>query len=416
MPCTALVFETGLRGDTRAGHDATATGRCPATTRRCATRSSPSTRSRCAGHQPVGQHRQDHACRHRGAAWRELRDRPGWPPHRAAAELHLQCLLVRFRLRIYGNNRLPSAPRWFARGEADCTAMPTGFAAGPDLRSRRPALRGFPEHATAWARTACSARAPASAPATGSCSPKAATCWTGRYVATVVVKDQADPGRPVAVPRRAALGIPRRALPVVSKSSWLHPVPQPRPVSFFRNETVLPPVPRPASAARTGRSSSRLPCRPNPLRRRSTRRNSNSCCGPSNPAPWNPPNSCGSPWRARPRACARRQPRASTIRQSWQALLPRLRGRDKAAYKLIKQRVDALLAEQRNRGAGTKRRRSTVRRHREARRETASTRCSRRRCRCTPRAGRPLPADDGCRDPRAWRAGARSRPASHRGA
>ncbi len=32
----------------------------------------------------------------------------------------------------------------------------------------------------------------------------------------------------------------------------------------------------------------------------------------------------------------------------WQELLPRLRGRDKAAYKLIKQRHDALLAEQRN--------------------------------------------------------------------
>ena len=32
----------------------------------------------------------------------------------------------------------------------------------------------------------------------------------------------------------------------------------------------------------------------------------------------------------------------------WQALLPRLRGKDKAAYKLIKQRLDALLAEQRN--------------------------------------------------------------------
>jgi hypothetical protein len=33
---------------------------------------------------------------------------------------------------------------------------------------------------------------------------------------------------------------------------------------------------------------------------------------------------------------------------SWQALLPRLRGRDKAAYKSIKQRLDAQLAEQRN--------------------------------------------------------------------
>ncbi len=33
---------------------------------------------------------------------------------------------------------------------------------------------------------------------------------------------------------------------------------------------------------------------------------------------------------------------------AWQALLPRLRGRDKAAYKLIKGRLDALLAEQRN--------------------------------------------------------------------
>ena len=33
----------------------------------------------------------------------------------------------------------------------------------------------------------------------------------------------------------------------------------------------------------------------------------------------------------------------------WQELLPRLRGRDKAAYKLIKQRHDALLAEQRSR-------------------------------------------------------------------
>ncbi len=33
---------------------------------------------------------------------------------------------------------------------------------------------------------------------------------------------------------------------------------------------------------------------------------------------------------------------------AWQALLPRLRGRDKAAYKLIRQRVDALQAEQRH--------------------------------------------------------------------
>jgi hypothetical protein len=45
-----------------------------------------------------------------------------------------------------------------------------------------------------------------------------------------------------------------------------------------------------------------------------------------------------------------RQAAASAIQdpESWQALLPRLRGRDKAAYKLIKQRLDALLAEQRN--------------------------------------------------------------------
>jgi len=45
-----------------------------------------------------------------------------------------------------------------------------------------------------------------------------------------------------------------------------------------------------------------------------------------------------------------RQAAASRIQDpaSWQALLPRLRGRDKAAYKLIKQRLDALLAEQRN--------------------------------------------------------------------
>ncbi len=45
-----------------------------------------------------------------------------------------------------------------------------------------------------------------------------------------------------------------------------------------------------------------------------------------------------------------RQAAASGIQDpvSWQTLLPRLRGRDKAAYKLIKQRLDALLAEQRN--------------------------------------------------------------------
>jgi len=45
-----------------------------------------------------------------------------------------------------------------------------------------------------------------------------------------------------------------------------------------------------------------------------------------------------------------RQAAASQIQDpvSWQVLLPRLRGRDKAAYKLIKQRLDALLAEQRN--------------------------------------------------------------------
>jgi hypothetical protein len=45
-----------------------------------------------------------------------------------------------------------------------------------------------------------------------------------------------------------------------------------------------------------------------------------------------------------------RQAAASAIQDpaSWQALLPRLRGRDKAAYKLIKGRLDALLAEQRS--------------------------------------------------------------------
>jgi len=45
-----------------------------------------------------------------------------------------------------------------------------------------------------------------------------------------------------------------------------------------------------------------------------------------------------------------RQAAAAAIQDPalWQTLLPQLRGRDKAAYKLIKQRVDALLAEQRN--------------------------------------------------------------------
>jgi hypothetical protein len=45
-----------------------------------------------------------------------------------------------------------------------------------------------------------------------------------------------------------------------------------------------------------------------------------------------------------------RQAAASAIQDpaSWQTLLPHLRGRDKAAYKLIKGRLDALLAEQRN--------------------------------------------------------------------
>lgn len=41
-------------------------------------------------------------------------------------------------------------------------------------------------------------------------------------------------------------------------------------------------------------------------------------------------------------ACATQDP------EVWQALLPRLRGRDKAAYKLIKMRLDALQAEQRS--------------------------------------------------------------------
>lgn len=46
-----------------------------------------------------------------------------------------------------------------------------------------------------------------------------------------------------------------------------------------------------------------------------------------------------------------RQAAASRIQDphAWQALLPRLRGRDKAAYKTIKQRLDALHAEQRGR-------------------------------------------------------------------
>ncbi len=45
-----------------------------------------------------------------------------------------------------------------------------------------------------------------------------------------------------------------------------------------------------------------------------------------------------------------RQAAAAAIHEPalWQDLLPRLRGRDKEAYKLIKQRLDAMLAEQRN--------------------------------------------------------------------
>ena len=45
-----------------------------------------------------------------------------------------------------------------------------------------------------------------------------------------------------------------------------------------------------------------------------------------------------------------RQAAASAIDDpaSWQDLLPRLRGRDKAAYKLIKQRLDAVVAQQRS--------------------------------------------------------------------
>jgi hypothetical protein len=45
-----------------------------------------------------------------------------------------------------------------------------------------------------------------------------------------------------------------------------------------------------------------------------------------------------------------RQAAAAAIHEPalWQDLLPRLRGRDKAAYKLIKQRLDAMLAEQRD--------------------------------------------------------------------
>lgn len=45
-----------------------------------------------------------------------------------------------------------------------------------------------------------------------------------------------------------------------------------------------------------------------------------------------------------------RQAAASRIQDpaSWQELLPRLRSRDKAAYKLVKQRLDAVLAEQRD--------------------------------------------------------------------
>jgi Domain of Unknown Function (DUF349) len=45
-----------------------------------------------------------------------------------------------------------------------------------------------------------------------------------------------------------------------------------------------------------------------------------------------------------------RQAAAAAIQDpaTWQVLLPRLRGRDNAAYKLIKQRLDALRAEQRN--------------------------------------------------------------------
>ena len=49
---------------------------------------------------------------------------------------------------VYGDNRLPSAPRWFARGEV-LYRHASGFSAGPDIRFRRRAVCGLREHLSA---------------------------------------------------------------------------------------------------------------------------------------------------------------------------------------------------------------------------------------------------------------------------
>ncbi len=76
----------------------------------------------------------------------------------------------------YGNNRLPSAPRYFAHGEVMYRNAKASASAPRSISSARgtstsPTL-------TVWIATLCSGFAPATPPTSGRCSPKLAICWT----------------------------------------------------------------------------------------------------------------------------------------------------------------------------------------------------------------------------------------------
>ena len=77
----------------------------------------------------------------------------------------------------YGDNRLPSAPRYFMRGEADVPQC-IGLQCRPDLRLHRRPLYGLRQYLPRSTTTSCSAYAPASRRASGRYSPKPAICST----------------------------------------------------------------------------------------------------------------------------------------------------------------------------------------------------------------------------------------------
>jgi iron complex outermembrane receptor protein len=99
---------------------------------------------------------------------------------------------------VYGNNRLPAAPRWFARGEVMYTHV-SGFRAGPtfDLVGAR-----YVDFANTWrvgAYELLGARASFSS-GRWEVYAEARNLLDKNYVASVVVKDQVSPGAEILYP------------------------------------------------------------------------------------------------------------------------------------------------------------------------------------------------------------------------